>query len=85
MGYRIGLINGSDIKEGDEYAYRILGNGVLQSIKLNPEMDEGIITAEYSPSAWHAVSGTRLVHDATELPGSEGVYIGGVLDKPTWS
>jgi hypothetical protein len=66
-----------DDDENGHWSYKVLASGVLQLLKTG-EDKLWSISAEYAPSAWHKVEGTRFIKDTERAHGADGA-----APKPT--
>ena len=62
---------------GKSYAYKVLGSGVLQVLRLVESRWQVIF--EYAPSGWKRVDGTRFNDSTESLAGPHGEVSKGIV------
>jgi len=60
-----------DDGESGHWSYKVLSSGVLQLLTTDAEM-KWLVSAEFSPSAWKKVEGTRFIADTERASGAAG-------------
>lgn len=60
-----------DDDENGHWSYKVLGSGVLQTLTTDQDK-KWSISAEYAPTAWHKVQGTRFIKDTERAIGADG-------------
>lgn len=60
-----------DDDEDGHWSYKVLNSGVLQLLTTDAEM-KWFVSAEFGPTVWHKVEGTRFIEDTERAAGADG-------------